>query len=449
PVRAQIVEMAAKAVMLEELQEDLQRLLVNNGGIPMVLTRTGYWGRDFGEQRKYYETLRQLRKKLRRLVEPDYERRYIGGEGRRPPHFEAGEELEEWKKRVSDRRYVLRRMEEGWVFPSYRMRGYPEELRAVGEEVGRWKAALEELLGEDLDGLRAEWVVESVNGHGGEMESKVVPLRIEAAGDVEFGGKEWIRRVEEAHETLAWSRWLLGCDLRTGVPRRGGEENRIERLIRGAQAIAGALRGFNPFMGSEGRASKAAAELGDFLQTLIEVDLLLRLEAEAARLLGAGLAGAKEVLEVAEKEFGIVQQAVGQSVTEVVKAAELMDPLDPATRETWLQLLQTAVRRRDRAEFRRQVLRGATGLTRAGLLDVLGLPPKADEADVHHELDSHMGHMYDPDGKVYEAPWWAATPAEGTLEYEYRVLPWLDPELEARLEAHSKQQRDVRYRYVF
>jgi hypothetical protein len=129
PVRAQLVELAAKAVMLEELQDDLQKLLVNNRGIPMVLTRTGYWGKDFGEQRKYYETLRQLREKLRALLEPDYERKYIGTEGRRP-EFRAGKNLKDWMGRAGEARLVLRRKEGGMAVP-------PVSAARVSPEPGR------------------------------------------------------------------------------------------------------------------------------------------------------------------------------------------------------------------------------------------------------------------------------------------------------------------------
>jgi hypothetical protein len=115
---------------------------------------------------------------------------------------------------------------------------------------------------------------------------------------------------------------------------------------------------------------------------------------------------------------------------------------------TWLQLLRTAVRRRDRDLFRKEVLRGATGLTGTGLRAVLNLRPQADVPEIHHELASHMGQMYDPDGKVYEAPWWAATRTVGTLNYNYRILPRVSPELKGQLETLSEEQA-TEYQYIF
>jgi len=448
PLRAQNVEMAAKAVMLEELQEDLQRLLVNNGGIPMVLTRTGYWGRDFGEQRLYYETLRQLREKLRKLVTPDYERRYIDGEGQQQPRLEGEEaKLKEWIQRVSNTRHITQRIdqEQGVQFPKYRLRSYPTNLEEVREQLRDWKTALEGLLGEDLVSLKADWMVDRARYEDGEVHRERVPLRVSMASGTEFGREQWFQRVEEAHEALAWSRALLGCDLQQGTPRKGG---RLEQLLNGAQEISKALYAFNPFKSSDARMREAAAELGGFLSTLVEVDLLLRLEEESRKALDTELGSSRQVLEMVESEFAIISRAVGSSVAEVVRAAELSDPLDPATQDTWLQLLDKATRRGDRESFKVQVRRGATGLTKAGLVDVLGLRPQADISEIHDELTSRMGRMYDLDNNEYEARWWASTSTVGTLKHDYRILPGLDPELQAGMEAY-KSKRVADYRYVF
>lgn len=443
--RARIVEMAAKAVMLEELQNDLQNLLVNNSGIPMVLTRTGYWGKDFGAQRKYYETLRQLREKLRQLVEPDYERKYVGGTDRLEPRFEAEKELEEWQEQAGDASLVLRRWkEEDWEFPRYQLKGYPTKLEEVREWVVKWKAAMEKLLGESFEGLRADWLIERVR----EEKRESIPLRISATGDVQFGQAEWFHRVDEAHEARAWSWRLLGCNLQDGTPRRGGRGNRLEALLNSAQEISKALHAVNPLESTTNRARKAAGELHNFLRTLIEVDFLLRLEQEARRMLSAELSVPRRVLEMAESEFQTISRAVERSTTEVVRAAELSDPLNPATRETWLQLLAEAARRGDRSLFERRVLQGATGLTEAGLVDVLGLRPQAGLDEIHEELARHMGQMYDPDGKVYEAPLWAATRPTPSKEYEYRILPSLEVSLRKSLETYQ-EQRDSKFRYIF
>ncbi|MGB9872240.1 MAG: hypothetical protein ACPLYD_11335 [Anaerolineae bacterium] len=445
PIRAQLVEMAAKSVMLEELQDDLQKLLVNNQGIPMVLTRTGYWGKDFEEKRKYYETLRQLREKLKALIKPDYERKYIGA-GERRPEFRPGQSLQEWMARAGDARLILQRMERGWQFPRYRVRGYPQHLDEVRDLVEEWKRAVSGLVGESWEGLQAEWLVERVQVEAGEEQQQTVSLRLAGIGEAKFGEEEWFQRINEAHEARAWAWHLLGCDLEEGKPQRGGL---VERLLQQAQGISAALRGFNLLKGNEARARDAAGLLGKFVELLAQVDVLLRLEDEARRLLEGQLSGARDVLDVADSEFEVVKRAVGGGGTaEVVRAADLSNPLEQATKATWLQLLRDAARRRDRQVFRKEVLRGATGITEAGLREVLGLRPQANIADMHQEMASRMGRMYDPDGNPYEAPWWAVTPATATMEYEYRILPWLSPELQALFQSYTEIQQ-ARFRYIF
>lgn len=449
PVRAALVEMAAKAVMLEELQEDLQGLLVNNRGIPMVLTRTGYWGKDFGDQRKYYETLRQLREKLEGLLKPDYERRYIR-EGQHRLQFEAPR-LRDWQERVGNPGYIQRQMQRGWDFPPFRPRGYPRSLEEVREWVAGWKQAMARLVGERWEDLRAAWQVERTWEEGGRQQQRIVALQVTGLEEVTFGDRAWFERIEEAHEARAWAWYLLGCDLADGTPRPGGEVNLIQNLMEAARRVDGALHPSFPASlrkGSEDKARDAARELGGFVELLAKVDVLLRLEEDAHSLLERELQGVREVLEVANAEFEIVRQAVSGGAAEAVRAAELYDLLEQVTRETWLQLLRAAARRGNRDEFKKVVLRGATGLTESGLRDVLAMPPQATLNDMHLEMAARMGKMYDPDGNPYEAPWWAATPATATLEYKYRILPWLSPELQARFQAIA-QERATDFRYVF
>jgi hypothetical protein len=224
-VRAELVEMAAKAILLDDLQNDLQSLSVNNRGIPMVLVRTGYWGKDFGERRSYYETLRQLQTKLQSLVDPDYEWRYLRNDEHRPPRFESGVELDKWSELVQDEENVLGRMEDGWQPPRHRGREFPRSLEDVRDLVRRWKGSMAtKLLNKIWDDLQADFLVERTHVVEGEERRETSPLRVSVEmGDrkEQFGREEWAARVEEAHEAVAWARHLLGCDLRNGSPKKG------------------------------------------------------------------------------------------------------------------------------------------------------------------------------------------------------------------------------------
>jgi hypothetical protein len=446
PLRAQLVELAAKTIMLPELQEFLKKLLANNSGIRMVVTRTGYWGRDFEARRKYYETLRQLLDKLEGLLNPNYEKEYIS-KAKSSPNFHPGN-LEGWADRAGDARWVQRRMEEGWRFPQYQMRRYPQNLNEVREWVESWKRAMERLLNERWNNvvMGAKWEVERVREEAEGERRDMVPLQVDQMVEVPFGAQEWFKRIEEAHEALAWARHLLGCDLRSGQPQQGGL---VEQLLHQARSISTALYGFNPFKGTEARAREVADRLREFVKLLAQVDQLLTVEDAAWKRLQSQLSQAREVQAMADAEFQALRREVGGGgAAEVVEAAELKAPLDQATGATWLQLLWDAVRRGDPDAFREAVLRGAVGLTEAGLREVLGLPPRATVADAHKEMAERMGRMYTPDGKFYEAPWWARTSPVPNQEYNYRILPLLNKNLQEAFQNY-KRNHPAPFDYVF
>jgi hypothetical protein len=59
-----------------------------------------------------------------------------------------------------------------------------------------------------------------------------------------------------------------------------------------------------------------------------------------------------------------------------------------------------------------------------------------------------MGRMFDADGREWEAQWWQSAPPSGIqMEYLYRILPHLEPTLQAQLE--QQQDGDVSTRYIF
>ncbi|HIC90156.1 MAG TPA: hypothetical protein EYP04_12250, partial [Anaerolineae bacterium] len=245
--------------------------------------------------------MRHLKKKLQQLIEPNYEQ-YI--EGQQPPRFVSGEELERWVEQVSDQAFVLQRLREGWTFPRHSVRDRPADLAKAREAVRRWKEALEKLLGEDLDRLRAEWIVEGVNSHRKGVRQETVLPQAATAGEVVFGGEEWFRQVDEAHEALAWSRWLLGCDLKERKPRYDQQSRWEKSLLYLLLDRAGALSGsLLSAVRPHTKAQRLAARLGEFLRLLVKVDLLLFLEEEAARALEEELKGAKYVLRAVEAEF--------------------------------------------------------------------------------------------------------------------------------------------------
>lgn len=291
-LRARMIEVAAKVLMWDGIREDLQRVIEYNRGIPMVVARIGYWEKDLNDQRKYYEALRELQERLRELVEPD--KRKCIDEGVKKPQFISAR-LTDWIERAGDEEHILQRMEAGWRFPRLGVRRYPESLEEAQALVEGWKKSVEELLGRRWEELRGEWIL---NGASGKEF-----LRVAEPGEAPLGGTEWFRQVKEAHTTMAWARYLLGCDLNTGKPSEGGKDNRLEILLTTARRISSLLNGFRPFKGRRKRAQEAKGLIREFVQTLAEVDALLGLEIGTRRFLEKALVPVRQVLGVAGAEF--------------------------------------------------------------------------------------------------------------------------------------------------
>lgn len=439
-LRAEMVEMAAKAILLKDLQEDLQKLLVNNGGAPVVVSRTGFWGRDFDDTQKYYETLRQLISKLRDLVEPDYAN--LISEGELPRFVSTGLEAE--MKKVTDPNYLLSKKDGGWAFPRYKGR-FPEKLGEMRDAFRQWERSMGDLIGKDVSEIEAEYIVSETTSTGeGEERKQEVRLRVPAKLEE---GERWYEEVQSVHRALAWARHLLGISFDGKEIKPNGL---IGDLYRKAQEISKIWHGFSPFAGVEKRAREAAPLMGEFLELMVKVRYLYEVEEYAKHLLETELREVKDVLTIAVDEMRAVKNVVGGGASvSAVEAAELSTVLDQLTGQTWLQMLKSAVKRGDRERFREVVLRGAIGLTEAGLRSVLGLSDRGEMSEVHQVLTASVGRMLDAEGESHEAPWWGANaPNDYTLKYEYRILPKLKRELRQRL-MHQQDMSASDFRYVF
>ena len=438
-VRGEIVEMACKAVMLPDLQDDLQKLLVNNVGAPVVLVRTGYWGRDFGNNVKYFETLKQLLTKLTDLTDPNYQRKYL--DGRPLPQFLAPE-LDDHIRNIQNTKYVLNHMGKGWTFPRFRAPGNPKELEQATALVNDLKNSMRELIETDMDHLNVEFRVDELSPIGEEAQRVSVPLAVPSTIRED---RDWFVQLNDAHRVKGWASHLLGLDFRERTVLTTGW---IAHLLQQTSEISKIFHGFDPLSSRDTKARKACGLLGSFLKLLVQVNRLLELEKSATNLLISELSETKEVIKKANEEFDIAKNAVGSSSTNVVYAAELDHGFDQLTKKTWLWLLRDAVRKGDTEQFRAEVLRGATGLTEDGLRSVLGLKSNADIIDIQNTLATNMGHMIGENNQEYEGQWWQATPPSPTLEYHYRILPQVDRMLQNRLRTRAEDD-NIAYRYVF
>jgi hypothetical protein len=299
---------------------------------------------------------------------------------------------------------------------------------------------MNDLLEVDLDHINVEFrVEEEVSTESGK---RPVPLMVPATVEE---NSEWFVHISNTHRVKAWSRNLLGMDYKDGFVLSTGW---LADMLKQAEQISKIFHAFDILSSSDRKAAKAAGLLGAFVRTLVAVNHLLELERSATSLLDRELSETRKVLDKVTEEFDIAKNRVGATPTTMVYAAELYHVLDLLSQKTWLRLLRDVVRKGALDEFRKEVLRGATGLTEDGLRSVLGLQSTADIVDIQNILATNIGKMVDGNGEEYEGAWWQATPPSPTLEYYYRVLPQVSRDLRERLRARAESD-NIPYRYIF
>jgi hypothetical protein len=436
PIRWRLIEMACKAIMLDELQENINTIVVNDG---IGLVRVGYWGRDFSQRAKYAETLRQLIIKLTDLVEPNGYNKYVAGKP--SPKSQAGRTLENVKKMVGETSWLVGKMErEGWKFPQ--VTKTPDTAKEIERLIPDWKSAIDRLIAPDkVDLLTYDFLIPQQIRTAGteESETRLAALQVPKIASVQYS-PQWFDRIDTAHQVRAWAIYLLQGDTESkGLLFQLAD---LARDCSKAQypSIVDQWR-LNPVQ----RATNIRDNLIKFIDTLVQVIRLIELRDGAEMFLASALIDSKNVLDWSRSQFDAVKREVIGEEAPVI-AADLDDPLDQLTKETWLKMLDTAVKRSDEKMFEREVLKGATGLTRAGLLSVLELPVNADADMIRGRLREEVGRMYDKDGKRYQAQWWSgARPPGVKREFKYRIMPKVEPEVRNEL---GKEERDIKYLYT-
>jgi len=440
PIRARLVEVAAKAVMLDELEENINTIVVNDG---IGLVRIGYWGKDFDEKVKYHETLRQLLAKLNDLIEPDGYAKYVHGEP--DPDFEPGPGLEELKRRLADGDIIYQQMNSGsWEFRKYAKSRLSEDPNEIWRQVQEWKDSISQLVPSiNMDQLEPRFVAARTvpREDTEELETRRVPLTVPGLGVVEPYAAQWFGKIDTAQQVKAWASALLG----TGR----GDEGLLARLHSQARECSKAQHpGFveSWSTNTQKKATNLRQHILEFIETLVKVIKLWELRRAAEEMLEVTLDGVKKVRDVAQQQLIIARGAIRSVEESPVIAAELSDPLDQITKDTWLQMLDEAARRQETDLFKKQVLAGATGLTYPGLVSVLGLKPNSQVPEIRNELRKYMGKMYDRDGTEVKAQWWQAHEPPGvTRRFQYRILPRLDLAVRAEL---GESDGEIQYLYT-
>ena len=140
PLRAEIVSIACKTFMSEELQEILPTIR-NNTDHHVI--RTGFWGCDFDQNEKLYASLVGLKRKLNELIKPDYE---LLTKKTLEPSYNASENLKNLARQKFKKNLILPKLEsKEWEFP--KLGGNWEKLDDVNTYVNILWDKLDELLG--------------------------------------------------------------------------------------------------------------------------------------------------------------------------------------------------------------------------------------------------------------------------------------------------------------
>ena len=326
-----------------------------------------------------------------------------------------------------------------WKFPRYQESDLTDSARR-NEWIKELKTTLRELTGQNIDQLNAPLIFEKTQTEGETDSSQQISLSTGETGEDMFG------KIDEAHRHKAWCLKLLGTGL-TNVQSIGLLKTLHMQALRCTRAMYPSM--LSALSSSpESKARDLSHLLWDFFTTLLKVNTLTLMDAEADRLLRQQLARPNTVLQYSQKEMDRMKPAVENLPPCPVTTADLSRTLDRLQGKSWFRLLEQAVQQDDRRLFKSEVLKGATGLTLAGLRSVLGLAPGTDPAVIRQALGARMGRMTTPDNKEYEAQWWqGSAPSGATAEYNYRILPELEPGVEEELRAYSGQ--DGAPTYIF
>ena len=439
PIRARLVEVAAKAVMLEQLEKSINTIAVNDD---IGLVRVGYWGKDFDEKVMHLETLRQLQAKLNELIEPDGHTKYV--RDKPEPDFEPGEGLLDLRQLLATDDFIYQQMNmRGWEFPKYAASRPPNEDE-MRRWVQRWKDSIGQLASSiSIDALEPTFVTtQTVTKEGTEkQETRRVALRVPGMTAIEPYTLQWFEKIDTAQRVKAWASWLLGIER--------GNEGLLAELHELARECSKAQHpGFPESLSTntQKKATNLRQSISEFIETLVKVIKLWELRRAAERMLEVALDGVEKVREEVKAQLVIARSGITGVEEATVIAAELYHQLDQITKDTWLRMLDEAARRQETDLFKKQVLAGATGLTWSGLLSVLGLRPNSQAPEVKNEMRQHMGQMRDPDGGVHEAQWWQGNePAGITGKFAYRILPRLSPTSRSEL---GEEDGDIQYLYA-
>ena len=439
--RAELVEMSIKTIMNQNLSQHLNQLVINNSGLPFVVARTGFWGKDFDETSKYKQTLNVTLAKLNHLLMPAEEmparaQRLVAetAESDKPKFIETANYSGAIEK-VQKSAYVTNWLAANNKVPAYAAAGgaalspnassWPPELRARAADLASsWKAAFK-TMGISVDELVASSTFKSeINGRPTEQDlaGRTIP-------GTDKLNQTWETAVLQASDAKLWCHQLL-----EGFSSVDDSPALRAQFMGLAQQAAKAVK--NILHSSAKRAQLLAPVLGKLVAVLAKIAVLEEALKQTQAHLDEALRSARQTRDFTAEQLTALDAAPVLQPT--ILAANLSDVLDEVTGETWLKTLHRKAETSDAKGFRIAMLAGATGLTRNGLREVLDLPPTADAAEIAAEIVKEPAEVTvggERAGATQVAPiyWQRSKPAGITKEYFYRLLPKVDTATQSAL----------------
>ena len=439
--RAELVEMSIKTIMNQNLSQHLNQLVINNSGLPFVVARTGFWGKDFDETSKYKQTLNVTLAKLNHLLMPAEEmparaQRLVAetAESDKPKFIETANYSGAIEK-VQKSAYVTNWLAANNKVPAYAAAGgaalspnassWPPELRARAADLASsWKAAFK-TMGISVDELVASSTFKSeINGRPTEQDlaGRTIP-------GTDKLNQTWEAAVLQASIAKLWCHYLL-----EGFSSVNPGPSLFAQFMTQAQRAAKVDK--NWLLSSVKKSKQLAPVLGQLVAVLAKISVLERALNQTQAHLDEALRSARQTRDFTAEQLTAL--AADPDLQPTILAAKLSDVLNEVTGKTWLSTMHRPVELNDAKAFRTAVLAGATGLTKNGLIEVLDLPATADITEIAAELVKEPAEVTVGGGiagaeQVAPIYWQRTAPPGVTKQYYYRLLPQVDDATQSAL----------------
>ena len=449
-LRAELVEMSIKTIMNQALSQDLNQLVVNNNGLPIVLARTGFWGKDFDETSKYKQTLGAVAAKLKHMLMPAEDMAARAKQLLKDtqtadrPVFNETQNYSDAINRAQNNNAV-----EQWLstgnnkIPAYAATGapgtavdlWPQTLRTLATDlVSDWTRAFR-AMGITVDELGTSYSFIYTKDSVPTKQD----LRCRKITGSDKCNKDWESGVDQASIAKLWCHYLL-----EGFSTVDESPALLVEFMGYAQKAAAVSKKL--LTSTQTKSVNLAGILGKLLAALVKIVVLQRARKETQTHLDEALRSATLTADFTAKTLASLDATTDTQPT--VLAAALSEVLNQVSGETWLSTMHRPVELNDAKAFRTAVLAGATGLTKNGLIEVLDLPATADVTEIAAELVKEPAEVTVGGGiagakQVAPIHWQRTEPPGITKQYYYRLLPQVDDATQAALTAVNKESSNL------